>query len=71
MTVFEGGRNVYGFQVGVLMLETRFARIPGDIGNASTWPFPVLYRVVPGATPTRVVTEAEPNLIEPSAAGAR
>ena len=23
------------------MLETEFPRIPGDIGNATTWPFPV------------------------------
>ena len=37
--------------IGILMLETRFPRIPGDVGNARTWPFPVRYRVVPGATP--------------------
>jgi len=37
------------------MLETRFPRIPGDMGNATTWPFPVHYRVVKGATPGNVV----------------
>jgi Asp/Glu/hydantoin racemase len=41
--------------IGILMLETRFPRIPGDVGNARTWPFPVRYRVVPGATPEAVV----------------
>jgi hypothetical protein len=37
------------------MLESRFPRIPGDAGNASTWPFPVDFRVVPGANPSTVV----------------
>lgn len=52
----SGGRTVYGASVGVLMLETRFPRIPGDIGHAATWDFPVLYAVVPGATGERVTT---------------
>lgn len=51
----HGGKSVYGAAVGILMLETRFPRIPGDIGHAGTWPFPVLYRRVPGASPDRVV----------------
>lgn len=52
----SGGRTVYGASVGVLMLETRFPRIPGDIGHGATWDFPVLYAVVPGATGERVTT---------------
>jgi Asp/Glu/hydantoin racemase len=51
----KGGRTVYGIPVGILMLDTRFPRIPGDIGNANTWPFPVAYRIVSGATPDLVV----------------
>ena len=41
--------------VGILMLDTRFPRILGDIGNADTWPFPVRYKVVRGAAPGDVV----------------
>src|SRR6202048_4065239 len=52
----HGGKPVYGARVGILMLETRFPRIPGDIGHAATWPFPVLYKVVRGATGERVTT---------------
>src|SRR5262249_61775119 len=52
-----GGKTLYGARVGILMLETRFPRIPGDMGNAETWPFPVLYKVVPGASPRRGVCE--------------
>src|SRR5207244_12863464 len=55
---------LYGASVGILMLETRFPRIPGDMGNAETWPFPVLYQVVPGASPRRVVCEGAEGLLD-------
>lgn len=35
----RGGKTVYGAGIGVLMLETRFPRIPGDIGHAVSFPF--------------------------------
>ena len=58
-----GGKTVYGATLGILMLETQFPRIPGDIGNATTWPFPVQYRIVRGATPDKVVRgDAEAQL---------
>ncbi len=57
MSIQSGGKTIYGATVGILMLETRFPRIPGDIGNAFTWPFPVHYRVVDGATPDRIVLQ--------------
>ncbi len=37
------------------MLDTGFERLPGDIGNPITWPFPVKYRVVPGCTPADII----------------
>ena len=55
---------MYGARVGILMLEARFPRIPGDMGNALTWPFPVLYKVVPGASPERVVRDRARGLLE-------
>jgi Asp/Glu/hydantoin racemase len=54
----RGGKTVFGATVGILMLETQFPRIPGDIGNALTWPFPVHFRVVRGATPDNIVRGA-------------
>lgn len=53
--VATGGKAIQGASVGILMLEARFPRIPGDIGNAGTWNFPVHYKVVSGASPDRVV----------------
>lgn len=61
--VVRGGKAVYGAPLGILMLDARFPRIPGDVGNAHTWPFPVLYRVVRGATPERVVLEGARGLL--------
>jgi Asp/Glu/hydantoin racemase len=58
-----GGKPVQGAPLGIIMLETRFPRIPGDIGNGLTWPFPVLYRVVAGATPERVVLQGARGLL--------
>ena len=34
MTVTQGGQAVYGAPIGILMLDARFARVPGDMGNA-------------------------------------
>lgn len=65
MEQVKGGQNLYGQAIGILMLETRFPRILGDIGNATTWDFPVVYRIVKGASPTRVVREADPMLLKP------
>jgi Asp/Glu/hydantoin racemase len=63
--VARGGKAIYGAPLGILMLDARFPRIRGDMGNASTWPFPVLYRVVRGATPERVVLEGARGLLQP------
>ena len=61
---FRGGKTVYGAAVGVLMLDTRFPRIVGDMGNAATWPFPVHYQVVRGASPDQVVRHQAAGLKE-------
>jgi hypothetical protein len=53
------------------MLEARFPRIPGDMGNAHTFPFPVLYHIVRGASPNRVVRRPDADLLRPFVAGAR
>lgn len=62
--VAPGGRAIYGAPLGILMLEARFARVFGDMGNGTTWPFPVLYRVVRGASPDRVVCDGAKGLLD-------
>ena len=41
--------------VGILLLDTGFPRVLGDIGNQGTWPFPVRYKTVEGASPEAIV----------------
>lgn len=61
--IATGGKALYGASVGILMLDAQFPRIPGDMGNALTWPFPVHYRVVRDASPDRVVRRGAEGLL--------
>lgn len=54
--------------LGVLMLDTRFPRPPGDIGNPETFSragIPVRFVTIEGASPKRIVEEADPSLMTP------
>ncbi len=67
----HGGKSIYGASLGILMLEARFPRIPGDMGNAMTWPFPVHYKIVRGASPDRVVRQSAAGLLDAFVEAAR
>ena len=66
-----GGKAIYGASVGILMLDARFPRIPGDMGNSLTWDFPVLYKVVRDASPDQVVRHRAEGLLESFLSAAR
>ena len=51
--------------LGILMLDTHFPRIKGDVGNPESFSCPVRKLTVRGASPDRVVREADPALLEP------
>ena len=44
--------------LGLVLLDTRFPRPPGDAGNPVSWPVPTLVRVVAGAWPHKIVQSA-------------
>jgi hypothetical protein len=67
----DGVGRVTGPSVGVLCLETAFTKIEGHIRNPATFGFPVVYRVVRGATPDRVVRQADRSLLGPFVTAAR
>ena len=48
-------------RLGVIMLDTRFPRPPGDIGNAETFGGRALFDIVPGAAAERVVRAGSPD----------
>ena len=51
--------------LGVLMLQTRFPRPPGDVGHPDSFRLPVRWKVVKGATPARVVPQTDDALLQP------
>lgn len=57
--------------LGILMLDTRFPRIPGDVGNEKSFPFPIRKKIVRGASTARVVHAHDPALLAPFCAAAR
>jgi len=57
--------------LGLLMLDTRFPRLPGDIGHPATFDFPVQRVVVRGAVPRRVVGPGDAALLAPFLDAAR
>ena len=44
--------------LGVLMLDTRFPRLPGDVGHADAFGVPTSWRIVKGAWPDQIVQSA-------------
>lgn len=62
-TIARGGKPIGGVPLGILLLEAPYPRILGDLGNGQTWPFPVLYRVVRGASPEKVVLQGARGLL--------
>ena len=56
------GQVAYGYSVGIVCLEYYLPFIPGDVGNASTYDFPVLYREVKGATFDAIIVRQDPAM---------
>jgi len=71
MTYRNNGHRDGGASVGILMLDSSFPRIPGDGGNAATWPFPVLLKTISGASPEHAVLRGAGSLAGAFVDGAR
>ena len=66
-----GGQTFYGYDIGIIMLNTTFPRIVGDCGNARTWNFPVKYEIVKEIPNDKVVLNLEYEDILPFAEAAK
>jgi Asp/Glu/hydantoin racemase len=51
-------RTIHGVSIGILMLDTGFQRLPGDIGHGATWRFPVQYARMAGVSGPQVMAAA-------------
>jgi hypothetical protein len=63
--IVRGGKTAYGQHVGILMMDTVFPRLPGDMGNATTFHFPVEFSLIRGSTNERIVWERDRSLLRP------
>ena len=58
-------RAIYGVAIGILMhVDERIWRAPGDVGNATSFDFPVLYEIIP----PREANDTRPLTIDEQAA---
>jgi hypothetical protein len=57
--------------LGIMLLDTSFPRIPGDVGNELSYDFPIQMKTIAGASVQRVVFEPDPTLLEAFIEGAR
>lgn len=65
------GADSYGHAVGVILIEVSTPFIPGDVGNASTFPFPVLYKTVSGVTLSSLIDRGDTGSVDDVIAVAR
>jgi hypothetical protein len=57
--------------LGIMLLDTQFPRIPGDVGHPASYPFPTRMVTISGATVQRVIYEADPTVLALLVDGAR
>lgn len=71
--MYEIGRKSqswYGESIGILILDAAYPCVPGNVGNATTYPFPVRYHEVEGASIDRLLNQCDPTLVTPFIDGA-
>lgn len=59
-----------GEAIGILLLDALLPLPPGDVANATTYPFPVRYQVVKAASIDRLIYQRDPELLKPFIDGA-
>jgi hypothetical protein len=66
MPMYEArkGQVAYGFSIGILCLEYHLPFIPGDVANASSYDFPVMFKEVPGASGDAVIVRQDAELVQ-------
>lgn len=51
-----------GHAVGILAIDVQYPLVPGNIVNATSFPFPVLYKILQGVDPHRLLS-GDPGLL--------
>ncbi len=56
-------QSIAGHAIGIVVLETWYPLLPGNVANATTFDFPVRYKILRGATVERIL-RADPALLD-------
>jgi len=62
--LYKGTHYFYGQPIGILMMDAKIPRLPGDIGNAYTFDFPVRYKVVNSLTAENVILDPDVSKLD-------
>ncbi len=69
-SITRKSQSWYGESIGILILDAAYPCVPGNVGNATSYPFPVRYHEVEGASIDRLLNQCDPTLAGPFIAGA-
>lgn len=69
--VTNPAQSWYGQSLGILILNAAYPCIPGNVGNAASFDFPVRYKVVREASIDRLLNQRDPALVQPFIDAAR
>ena len=66
MAIYRAGaqQSWYGESIGILILNASYPCVPGNVGNASTFPFPVRYKELTEATIGGLIWRCDRSLVE-------
>lgn len=64
------GQHVAGNAIGILVLTLSYPYLPGNVANATTYQFPVLFKVLPDTTIPQILA-ADPSLLDKVIEGGR
>ena len=57
------GQAIAGNAIGILVLDLWYPYLPGNVANASTYNFPVLFKILEGTTVPQILS-ADPSLLD-------
>lgn len=61
-TVTRKTQSWYGERIGILILDAAYPCVPGNVGNATTYDYPVRFQEVRGASIDRLLNKRDPAL---------
>jgi hypothetical protein len=64
------GQAVAGSAIGILVVDLWYPYLPGNVANASTFSFPVLYKILEGSTGAQILS-GDPVLLDMIVDGGR